>query len=290
MPYNFPLMASCDDSLRTVARKSRVVLTGEGGDIIFIPSGSYFDDLLKSRQWGRLIKEIAHSLKYRRLPRVGLRSRLLPGRYRTKAPDFPGWLDRSFSDGLDLKARWDRFKNPPLTSSFLRKRAFQGLTSPDCPDFFSKVYDPGVTGLPVEFSHPYFDLRVVNFALALPEWPWCLDKLLSREVGRGLLPAAVCTRPKAPLAGCPELEAIRQSGSSWVNDFLPAPDLRRYINIDRIPSLTNEKDFSQVWLNLRPFTLNFWLKNIHFQRQNAMIFHKMQGEKEQDHGFNKAAR
>ena len=54
MPHHYPLDGELGRSPEKVVRRSRVVLTGEGGDIIFCPSGSYFDDLLKSRQWGRL--------------------------------------------------------------------------------------------------------------------------------------------------------------------------------------------------------------------------------------------
>ena len=267
MPHNYPLMANWVDRLKMAVPGSRVILTGEGGDLIFVPSCSYFDDLLKSRQWGRLLKGIAKSLTYRRLPPVGLRSTLLPGRYRSKPPDFPDWLDQGFSEGLDLKARWDRFTHSPCPSSSLRKRAFQGLTSPYWPDFLQKLYDPGVTGLPLEFCHPYFDLRVVNFALALPEWPWCLDKLLSREVGRGLLPEAVRTRPKTPLAVSPALEAIRQHGSSWINDIGAVPGLRRYVKIAAISSLTLnssltlKKNLNKIHTSLRPVTLHYWLKH-----------------------------
>jgi asparagine synthase (glutamine-hydrolysing) len=260
MPHHFPLMATWVDRLNVVVPKSRVVLTGEGGDLIFSPSCSYFDDLRQSRQWGRLVKEIARSLRYRRLPPVGLRSTLLPGRYRTKPPDFPDWLNQSFSETLDLKARWDHYTHSPCPSSSLRKRAYQCLTSPDWPDYLQKLYDPGVTGLPVEFCHPYFDLRVVNFALALPEWPWCLDKLLSREVGRGLLPEAVRTRPKTPLGFDPDWEAIRKHGSSWIDDFRATPDLNRYVNVAAISSLTLERKSNKLHHILRPVTLHYWLK------------------------------
>lgn len=262
IPQHYPLMASWVDWIKMIVRRSRVVLTGEGGDIIFSPSGSYFDDLLKSMQWGRLTKEIAQSLKYRRLPRFGLRSRLLPWRYRAKGFDFPGWLDQSFSDGLGLKARWARFKNPLLPSYPVRKRVYQALTNPAWPDDWQKLYDPGVTGLPVEFCHPYLDLRVVNFTLALPEWPWCLDKLLSREIGRGLLPEAVRTRPKAALAGEPVSELVRHPESSWINGFVPTRGLRRYVNLAAIPLFTYERDHHKIWANLRPLTLHFWLKHL----------------------------
>jgi asparagine synthase (glutamine-hydrolysing) len=265
MPHHAPLETSWVDLLKMVVGRNRLVMTGQGPDIIFCASDSYLDDLLKSRQWGRVAKEIVQGLQYRRRPPLGLRRRLLPWRYQANVLDFPGWLNQSFADRLDLKARWDRLNNPPLPASPLRKEAFSGLASPCWPDYWQKHYDPGVTGLPVEFCHPYFDLRVVNYSLALPEWPWCLDKLLSREVGRGLLPEAVRTRPKAPLAGFPELEVIRQSGGSWINGFEPSPDLHRYVNVAAIPSLTNEMDFNNVntiYLNLRVFTLNFWLNNL----------------------------
>ena len=41
--------------------------------------------------------------------------------------------------------------------------------------------NPGVTRQPVEVRHPFIDLRVVEFLLALPPFPYFLEKKLLRD-------------------------------------------------------------------------------------------------------------
>ncbi len=78
--------------------------------------------------------------------------------------------------------------------------------------------NPGVTRCPVEVRHPFLDLRVVNFLLALPPFPLFFEKQLLREAVAGRLPESVRTRRKTPLAGSPlvdtfETIANRMDGS-----------------------------------------------------------------------------
>ena len=126
---------------------------------------------------------------------------------------------------------------------------------------FEKQYDAGALGLPVEFRHPLLDVRVVNFALTLPPIPWCVDKTLLREAGRGLLPEVIRCRPKAPLASNPELELLRKPEAKWLDRLEPAPELVAYVNSAAIPPVAGDNDVFRLWVNLRPRSLNYWLTN-----------------------------
>jgi asparagine synthase (glutamine-hydrolysing) len=274
-PNHYPLMAAWVDLMNMIVGQSRVVLTGNGGDSILCPSGSYLYDLLKSLQVGRLTKELAQCLRYRRRPYLGIRKLWQNWFSKANRPQFPPWLAKDLSDRLNLRARWNQANNHHTPSFRKRIRAYRDLSNPFWPDFFQKIYDPGVTGKMLEFRHPYFDLRVVNYAMAMPELPWCSDKLLFREVGRGLLPEVVRTRPKSPLAGEPIREVTRQPDSKWVNGFIPMPELGRYVDATKILSLQNEIDYCKIRQNLLPLTLHYWLNHL---RKSSLISNKVKQE------------
>jgi len=116
-----------------------------------------------------------------------------------------------------------------------------------------------VTGVPVEVRHPFFDLRLVKFLLALPALPWCSDKELLREAARGVLPDAVRLRRKSPLLADPLIALLQQTESARVDSFEPAPGLGHYVERQRIPKVFGERDPWNAWVHLRPLSLNFWL-------------------------------
>ncbi len=118
----------------------------------------------------------------------------------------------------------------------------------------------GATGVPVEVRHPFFDLRVANFLLSLPALPWCSDKELLREAGRGILPDVVRLRRKSPLLGDPLIALLQKPESAWMDSFEADPELARYVERKLIPKVLGEKDPWTAWTHLRPLSLNFWLR------------------------------
>jgi asparagine synthase (glutamine-hydrolysing) len=134
------------------------------------------------------------------------------------------------------------------------------MADPSWPSLF-EGYDPGVTSVPVEVCHPFFDLRLVKFLLALPALPWCSDKELLREAARGVLPEAVRLRRKSPLLADPLIALLQQMESAWVDSFVPVPELSRYVVRERIPRVFGEKNAWAAWIHLRPLSLNFWLRS-----------------------------
>jgi len=123
-------------------------------------------------------------------------------------------------------------------------------------------YDCGVTGVPVEVRHPFFDLRLVDFLLGLAALPWCSDKELLREAGRGVLPDAVRLRRKSPLLADPLIALLKRPESAWVDSFKAVPELGRYVDRKCIPKVFGEKDAWTAWIHLRPLSLNFWLRSL----------------------------
>jgi asparagine synthase (glutamine-hydrolysing) len=262
-PDNFPHAASWTDFVAQAAPHSRVLLTGEGGDVILMSSAAYIHKMFRGVKWGRLAVEVVRcALLYGRLPPVGFRTVLNRLRGGEQGRAYPAWLNPALATRLELPARWRRFMSEPLPTHPLHPETCRCLLGRHWQHLFETMYDPGGYGIPVQFCHPLFDLRLVRFALALPPLPWCVDKTLVREAGRHLLPEAVRRRGKAPVAEDPIGVQLRQPAGKWVDHFRPAPGLARYVKRDDIPLMDEEKAPQNIVANLRPLSLNFWLSDL----------------------------
>jgi asparagine synthase (glutamine-hydrolysing) len=257
------------DVLRSIAVKSRVALTGQGGDPGFSSRiTAHFLDLLRGKQIIRAAKDAA-----RYLSAEGRFSRLyLRGRWRlffsTKDPfrPYPEWLNEDLALQLKLRDRWMTYGIPGWRAARLREANLVAFR-PEASFVMSHVswqnlfeeLDPGVTRVPVEVRHPFFDVRLVAFLLGLPRLPWCCDKELLRQSIGGVLPDAVRLRRKAPLSADPIVALLQKPESSWVDSFEPVPELEHYVRRGRVAAVCGEKSSAAAWVNLRPLSLNFWL-------------------------------
>ena len=254
------------DGYRQASSYCRVVLTGWDGDALLNESPKpYLRTLLKQRRLARAIwGALGYGISQRRLIPLSLRKRAA-ARGPDQTPGFPRWIDRSLEARLDLRARWERFHAQPETSHPVRPYAFRTLGLIRKSNFF-ECGDAGVTRLPLEHRHPLLDLRLVEYCLTLPPLPWCVKKKILREAMRGVLPEAVRLRPKSPLGGWPEMEQLRQPDARWVDEFVPVPQLGRYVDRSRIPPVRAAVDPEDAWNNLRPLSLNLWLDALQPER------------------------
>lgn len=249
--------------LRQVAARHRVALTGFGGD----PGLScflsvHFSQLLKRRQIGQAVGDAMRYLGAPgRLSRLYLRTRWriwFGGK--SQGPQYPVWLNPDMEKRLGLRERWESYAGASERKGSSRSTAYEAITDPMWANLF-EGYDPGVTGVPVEVRYPFFDLRLVNFLLALPALPWCSDKELLREAARGVLPDSVRLRRKSPLLADPLVALLQQKESAWVDSFEAVPELLRYVERKLIPKVFGEKKAWNAWIHLRPMSLNFWLRS-----------------------------
>ena len=128
--------------------------------------------------------------------------------------------------------------------------------------------NPGVTRCPVEVRHPFLDLRVVNFLLALPPFPLFFEKQLLREVVAGRLPETVRTRRKTPLAGSPLVKHLKQTQTRWMDQVAWDAEMDLYVNRSALLPFQNESNSAQVHSAVRPLCLNFWLQSARKVRYN----------------------
>lgn len=274
-PYEEPLGAIYADQVRQVAAQSRVALSGQGGDPILCPPEPYYTGMLKRLQFGRLATTMAqHIAAYGQLPLFRIRRRLKywqglagPG----GRPAFPIWINQTFAARLDLPARWQQLRAAPQPVHPVRPEAYQQLDTPWWGCVFEQ-YDATWVPFPVEVRHPFFDIRLVEYALAIPPTPWCLNKTLLRAAMRGILPEPVRRRPKAHMQDDPVGVRVRQGDRGWLNDLRVSGELAEYIDgaaLADIAEAIDQGNYASV-SGLRPFYLAIWLQCLRSDTNHAI--------------------
>jgi asparagine synthase (glutamine-hydrolysing) len=257
--------------LQRVAGVSRVVLTGYGADPLFSSRISvHFRQLLRQKRLGRALADALRYLTAEgRLSRLYLRTRwrILFASRETHCGSFPSWLNEDFARKFNLRDRWEALMGAAMgedasaPASAVRPEAYKAIFTPFWPNLFD-AHDPGFTRVPVEVRYPFFDLRLMNFLLALPRLPWCSDKQLLREAARGVLPDSVRLRRKSPLLADPLLRLLEMPEAAEASRLDPVPEIGRYLVPSRVPQVVDRKDPWAAWVHLRPLSLNYWLRCI----------------------------
>ncbi|MGH9712729.1 MAG: asparagine synthetase B family protein [Candidatus Acidiferrales bacterium] len=277
-PVEDPFFAGLFDQFKMIAADSRVVLSGEGSDnLMHFEMWPYTKDLFHRGEWARIFEEVPRYLWVRPSPWSGVRRRIkgLFGLDST-APVFPKWIAPDFARRMNLEARWREgvIGTQPLGHPIL-PTAHASLEVPQWSNLFEHE-NPGVTRCPVEVRHPFMDLRLVNFLLSLPPFPWFYEKMLLRAAMAGRLPESVRLRPKTPLAGDPLLEQVQMQEAEWMDHVHWTAEVEQFINRPALLPLSAGTVSEQTSALVRPICLNFWLQsarrvryNLHAEASNA---------------------
>ena len=218
-----PLTGQFNDLLRLCAGFAPVALTGYDGD-------AFMNEPQRSRF------------------KIRTRLKRLLGK-RTPEPLLPEWIDESFARRTNLLKRWKQPSIDPASSGNpIWTALFEG-------------YDPGATKLPLEVRHPFMDVRLVEYLLAIPAVPWRVNKHILRLAMKDRLPAPVINRPKTPLLTDPALQLVRHASVRWLDSFEVNPQLRAFVNLNLRRPLADEQTSDGLWASLRIFALNYWLTN-----------------------------
>ena len=231
-----PLTAQFHNLLRLCADHGNVALTGYDGDTLM------------------------HEPKQSRL-KVRTMLRRMFGKSRPNV-ELPEWINKSFAKRTNLRERYEEVYFPQRRKGAkeVRPSAMQALNSKIWAPLF-EGYDPGATKLDLEVRHPFVDVRLVEFLLAIPVAPWCVNKHILRVAMKDRLPPAVLNRPKTPLAGDPPLQLTRSRSVRWLDSFEVNPQLRAFVNLNQRRSIADELTPDGLWASLRVFALNYWLAN-----------------------------
>jgi asparagine synthase (glutamine-hydrolysing) len=225
-----PLTAVMADLLERMSAHGGVALSGDGSDPLLLPA-------TLPRHIGRMpAGDIARGVwrlwsGYRKPPLLGLRSTWR--RLRTPDTPPPAWLAAPLRAVYDVDARKREVKAAArVETDVLRRESVRQLRSPWWPSLFESLH-PAATRRPVEIRYPFFDRRVVDAALALPSYPWCIGKIALREATAGLLPDAIRLRPKTPFAGNPVGLRRKPAFEDAVALLRSAPGIDRFVDVSR---------------------------------------------------------
>jgi asparagine synthase (glutamine-hydrolysing) len=184
----------------------------------------------------------------------------------------PEWINDSFAKETKLNERWQQFWKRPEDRIDPRQRpgAMQALHSTIWTSLF-EGYAPGATRLNLDVRHPFIDLRLLEYLLAIPVAPWCVHKEILRRSMKGKLPSDVLNRPKTGLASDPALQLVRRASVRWLDSFEVSPQLRAFVDLNRRRPVADEVTPDSLWASLRVFTLNYWLSNSWPKKFNAQV-------------------
>ncbi len=262
-PVAIPMTLVADrEQYRLISAHTRVAFSGEGPDnALHYEWQPYLSYLGRSRRFGRLVVEVcAHMLRHKRIPLLATVPRMFKNcaqQYESRLV-FPAWLNENFESRMRLRARLvEQEQSTPARPHPVRPAAYRSFHAPVWEAIFGSM-DPGETATPVETRHPFVDLRLLRYMLAVPAIPWCREKYLMRRAARFTLPDSVLQRPKSPLTSDPIFAVLRQSD---VRPLSAEHLLHEYVNCECVPKQAGDNS----WLfrvNIRPSTLNYWLRNL----------------------------
>ena len=233
-----------DEVCRRTAAFAPVLLTGYGGDPLLAPP---------ELSWPRAWAALAHGSWKWPLRRLAARGR---ERRRPQPAPLPGWVNGRWAREVDLVERAALFRE--------RARREQGgvASAPLWRALFAWS-DAGYNGRPLSIRFPFFDLRLLEFVLAIPPVPWLEDKHLLRAAMGERLPEGVRTRPKTVMPGDVTLEQQKQAGvPGWQMDLLAAPEMAGYVDSRWLGAVQDASPVGQaeIWATQRPpVELAYWL-------------------------------
>jgi asparagine synthase (glutamine-hydrolysing) len=263
-PWGVP---TAEEYWHEIGAYSRVFFYGEGPDnALGFEWRPFFRYLLRERRYGRLLQAFFSVAAHGPIPfwgRIPRRIRELRAGWELER-NFPAYLNPALESGLRLRARWEDFERPLTSPHPLRPRGYASMLIPLWQALFDFL-NAEWTMAPVEVRHPYVDLRMLGFLLAVPALPWCRSKYLLRRAMWGVLPRPVLSRAKEGVPPGPGAKRLKELSAL---PLASAPELCHYIKSDCVQRTLSEN----VWTfegSLRIRGLNYWLQN--YRRKSNII-------------------
>jgi asparagine synthase (glutamine-hydrolysing) len=249
---------------RIAASECRAVLSGEGADnLMYFQMWPYLRELQRTGQRRRMVSEALWFARFRSFPWRGLlaRANSLFTLF-SRQSDAPSWIAPEFARRNNLTHRWNECRGLviPVESHASRPKAHASMYLPQWTNLFETL-DPGVTNCHVEVRYPFLDLRMVNYLLALPVFPWCYKKKILRTAMAGRIPEEIRLRRKTPLSADPVVTRFfnkENHEKGWADPQKVSDDVKEFVNPAKMQLFRDTIKPE----DLTPFFLDSWLKGV----------------------------
>ncbi|HTC63020.1 MAG TPA: asparagine synthase-related protein [Candidatus Saccharimonadales bacterium] len=245
---------------RQAGLRSRVFFWGEGPDnALILEWRPFLLHLIQRHMYGHIPGAIGSTLiAQRKLPFWGTISNRAGQLWQGSCPvdTFPTWLNPDLELRLKLNARWrDNQRSEAKSSHPIRPEGYASLHIPLWQLLFEGM-DSGTKETFFEMRHPFVDLRILRFLLAVPPLPWCRSKYLLRRSMRGALPNQVLQRKKKGLPGDRLARRLVSLGSV---PFTPTANFLGYVDPKKILDVPIDNQWAFEG-HMRARSLNHWLQ------------------------------
>ncbi|HTM02383.1 MAG TPA: asparagine synthase-related protein [Vicinamibacterales bacterium] len=254
---NPPAFAAGIAFLRHTATEGQVLLYGEGpDDALRYEWRAYLSHLLTHRRPGALLRALWLDVSmHRRIPlRTSIGRLLTPGNHRNARDVFPPWLNDGFAARTDCVQRWEAGRRRSSSRHRVRPVAYDVFHHARWQALFEDCDINGALSH-TEIRHPFVDVRLLEYLLALPAMPWCRNKLIIRRAMRTVLPREVLRRRKTALRTSPDFVRMRTSG---MPRLVASPHLATYVKADKVPP--EPRTEIELRSALRVHGLNYWFR------------------------------
>jgi asparagine synthase (glutamine-hydrolysing) len=248
VPNATTIGATAVDLIARAGSTGGLVLTGLGPDGSLLPES--LPDLVRRHPAGTVrfgLAAAGHRLRFGRRPPLGFRR---TRRQRESAR--PPWLSVEAGQWYRPAIPATEFDWPRMERARGQRVMAAGWAS------VLETYSAAARPSGACVSHPFLDLRVVHFCLALPSIPWCWDKRLLRESLSGILPCEVITRAKTPMPARWLQIAARRSDLSALAHMSPGEHARKYFAASTFSELARLIPLD-AYTHLRPLAFDQFL-------------------------------
>jgi asparagine synthase (glutamine-hydrolysing) len=121
-----------------------------------------------------------------------------------------------------------------------------------------EMNDPGVTHFPVEVSYPFLDLKLVEYLLAIPVFPWAFRKMVERKAMHGKLPDEILRRKKTPVIEDAAWREVLKNANARLRSRTLDDRTLKYITPAKLSNSYDRIVGEEVW----PYCLSRWLSGI----------------------------
>ena len=173
---------------------------------------------------------------------------------------YPTWLNKDFERDAALPSRWNHvFQTAWAPIGSVRAPAYSAIGSSREIALYEWL-DPSFSLMNTDVRMPFLDLRVLQYLLTLPPYPWVKDKGMLRIAMRGRLPTEVLERPKTSLPRNP-LQMLLANDMEPLAQVAAMPELREYIDVRKLVELGESAPIGWAApVSLRLLSIGYWLR------------------------------